>query len=223
MFLRLFLKIRRSWRRCLQLALSVLLTILILDGIIITKFIPGEPKLLSSSTGSSLHHSRVFIASIHWNNEAILRSHWTTAVLDLVRNLGPDNVYVSIIEGGSWDDTKGALRDLDLELEKIGVESSIILDDITHKNEVERVPGQFEEGWVWTSREKMELRRIPYLAGLRNRVMDKIGYLANRTDGQRKRTFDKVLWLNDVIFTVRYSSILRCMSLTFNAKDRRYY
>jgi len=31
-------------------------------------------------------------------------------------------VYISIIESGSWDDTKGALGELDKELGELGVE-----------------------------------------------------------------------------------------------------
>ncbi|KAM0163331.1 hypothetical protein ACHAPG_001255 [Botrytis cinerea] len=138
---------------------------------------------------------------MHWNNELILRSHWSAALLDLVRHLGVDNVYISIVESGSWDNTKGALRDLDVELEKLGVERSIELLNITHKDEVERVPDPDEEGWIQTNRTRKELRRIPYLAKLRNRVMDKLKKLADKRDGQGKRSFDKILWLNDVIFT----------------------
>jgi len=130
--------------------------------------------------------------------------------LDLVRHFGAENVYVSIIEGGSWDDTKGALRDLDLELERMGVERSIEMDETTHKDEIERIPDPNEEGWIWTSRERKELRRIPYLSGIRNRVTDKLRYLAERTDGKGKRSFDKILWLNDVIFTVYTFVCLLC-------------
>lgn len=132
----------------------------------------------------------------------IIRSHWNAAVLDLVRHFGADNVYISITESGSWDDTKGALRELDLELEKLGVERSVELHESTHKDEMERIPGLYEEGWIWTSRGRMELRRIPYLAKIRNGVMEKLKQLAERTDGHGKRSFDKILWLNDVIFTV---------------------
>lgn len=71
---------------------------------------------------------RIFIASIHWNNEAILRSHWVPAVLDLVKELGNERVYVSIQESGSWDDSKGALKYLDQQLETLGVQRRIILD-----------------------------------------------------------------------------------------------
>jgi hypothetical protein len=137
-----------------------------------------------------------------WNNEQLIRSHWRAAVLDLVRHFGADNVYISIIESGSWDNTKGALRDLDVELEKLGVERSIELVETTHKDEVERIPEPNEEGWIDTSRGRKELRRIPYLAKVRNGVMEKLQRLAERTDGRGKRSFDKILWLHDVIFTV---------------------
>ncbi|RDL36723.1 uncharacterized protein BP5553_06075 [Venustampulla echinocandica] len=138
---------------------------------------------------------------MHWNNERIIRDHWSAAVLDLVTHFGPENVYISIVEGGSWDDTKGALRELDLDLERMGVERGIEMFNATHKDEIERTRDPAEEGWIWTSRGRKELRRIPYLAGIRNRVMDKLRYLAERTDGRGKLHFDKILWLNDVIFT----------------------
>ena len=150
-----------------------------------------------------IHKGRIFIASMHWNNEPVIRSHWNAAVLDLVRYFGADNVYISIVESGSWDDTKGALRELDLELGKLGVERNIELLEKTHGDEIGRIPDSQEEDWIWTSRDRKELRRIPCLADIRNQVMGKRRKLANGTDGQKKRTFDKVLWLNDVIFTVR--------------------
>jgi hypothetical protein len=140
---------------------------------------------------------RIFIASMHWTNEAIIRSHWSAAVLDLVKHYGADNIYVSILESGSLDNSKAALRELDAELEKLGVERSIELLDTTHEDEMAKEPGP---GWILTSRGKEELRRIPYLAEIRNRVMGKLHILADRESG--KRTFDKILWLNDVIFTV---------------------
>lgn len=138
---------------------------------------------------------------MHWNNELIIRSSWSAAVLDLVKHFGPENVYISVMESGSWDNTKGALKELDLQLEDLGVERSIEMYESTHEDEIERIPNPHEEGWIWTSRGRKELRRIPYLAGIRNKVMNKLQQLAERTDGQRRR-FDKILWLNDVIFTV---------------------
>jgi len=99
------------------------------------------------------------------------------------------------------------LSQLSVELERLGVEKSIIFTDRTHEDEVKRTPAPGEEGWVWTSRGMKELRRIPFMAGLRNKVMGVMRGLAMR-EGEEKRVFDKVLWLNDVIFTVRRVSFL---------------
>ena len=141
-----------------------------------------------------LGHEKIYIASIHWTNEAILRSHWIKAVIELAKDIGPDNVFISIQESGSLDDSKGALRMLDLELEAAGIPKRIILDPTTHLDEISKSPA--ETGWIWTSREKLELRRIPYLARLRNLVMEPL-YEMQR-EGQK---FDKILFLNDVVFT----------------------
>src|ERR1700712_3371764 len=62
--------------------------------------------------------TRIFIAALHWNNEPILRSHWNNAVVEMAKAFGPDNVFVSIYESGSWDNSKGALRELDRRLDE---------------------------------------------------------------------------------------------------------
>ena len=193
---RAWLRLNRAWVRP---TILVFFAVLFIDLVLTIAFIPPAIRI---SPLKSTHKERIFIASMHWNNELIIRSHWTAAVLNLVRHFGAENVYISILEGGSWDDTKGALRKLDLELDKLGVERSIELYERTHEYEIERVPEPLEEGWVWTSRGREELRRIPYLAGIRNQVMGKLKQLAERVEGKGKRSFDKVLWLNDVIFTV---------------------
>ncbi|KAF7953705.1 uncharacterized protein EAE97_001104 [Botrytis byssoidea] len=197
------LRLWRQGRSWLRLATIPLLIILSIDFFRTVSLSPPLKRVSLSSAPSDIVTSkdRIFIASMHWNNEIILRSHWSAALLDLVRHFGVDNVYISIVESGSWDNTKSALRDLDMELGKLGVERSIELLDTTHKDEVERIPGPEEEGWIQTNRARKELRRIPYLAKLRNRVMEKLKKLADRTDGQTGRSFDKILWLNDVIFT----------------------
>ena len=142
-----------------------------------------------------LNGQKVFVASIHWNNEAILRSHWNAAVVDLANNIGRDNVYVSIQESGSWDDTKGALRDLDTRLQDGGINRRIILNATTHADVISMPPAG--TGWIETPRGRKEVRRVPYLAELRNIAMRPLYEL--RDAGV---TFDKVLFLNDVVFTV---------------------
>ena len=142
-------------------------------------------------------HPRIFIASLHWNNEGILRSHWNQAVLDLASAIGPDNVFVSVLEGGSWDDSAGALRELDSGLGKLGVQRDIVLENKTHAEIISVVPSVEIDGWIRTPRGRIEFRRIPYLAALRNRALDPLRRLA-----RRGIIFDRVLFLEDVVFTV---------------------
>lgn len=142
----------------------------------------------------ALGSEKIYITSIHWNNGGILKSHWVNAVLNLAKEIGPDNVFVSLHESGSWDDSKGALQNLDAELEAAGIRRRITLDPTTHSDEINKPPA--DTGWVWTPRKQMELRRIPYLAGLRNLAMEPLYELQKQ--GEK---FDKILFLNDVVFT----------------------
>lgn len=139
---------------------------------------------------------KIFIASIHWNNEPILRSSWNLAVLELVDYFGAGNVYISVYESGSWDDSKEALKVLDNDLERKGVRRTIRLNETTHADEMKQPA---TDGWIQTPRGKKELRRIPYLSKLRNLALEPLNYLE---DGMK---FDKVLFLNDVAFKVRTS------------------
>lgn len=139
--------------------------------------------------------TRIYVASLHWNNEDILRSEWNRAVLDLVKTFGPNNVFVSVYESGSWDDTKGALRELDEELEKMGVARKIVLDQETHLDLITQPPA--DEGWITIPDGSRMPRRIPYLSKLRNLSLQPLLELA-----ENGTTFDQVLFLGDVVFTV---------------------
>lgn len=149
----------------------------------------------ASTEPPALGEEKIYIASIHWTNELILRSHWNSALVSLAKAIGRENVYISIQESGSLDDTKGALRSLDAELERAGISRRIILDNTTHADEIGRVPEPGESGWIHTPRGKTELRRIPYLARLRNLVMQPMYEMQ-----EKGLKFDKVLFLNDVVF-----------------------
>jgi hypothetical protein len=188
------LRLRPLLKRLLQIA-----GILILAQSIVDYRRSRAPIAVAEnpSAAAAGNQEKVFIASIHWNNEKILRSHWVPALLDLVAHLGEKNVYVSVQESGSWDDSKGALRELDEALGKAGVRRRIILDDTTHADEIGKTPA--EDGWIRTSRGVEELRRVPYLARLRNLVLEPMEELAAAKEGER---FDRVLFVNDVVFTV---------------------
>lgn len=136
---------------------------------------------------------KVYIASQFRNNEALLRRRWNKQLLDLVRYFGPNNVYVSIYESGSWDDSEGALEELDAQLQTQNVSRSIILDPRTRFDSITQ---QAETpAWIRTPRGRTELRRIPYLAQLRNRLLEPFHELASAGE-----TFDVILFSNDVIF-----------------------
>ena len=84
-----------------------------------------------------------------------------------------------------------------MELENMGIPHRVEMSESTHKDEIEN-PNK-GEGWIDTPRGKRELRRIPFLAKLRNRTLQDL------IDLQKKgQHFDKVLFLNDVVFTVCY-------------------
>jgi hypothetical protein len=142
---------------------------------------------------------RVYIASIHWNNEQILRSHWNDAVVHLAKTLGRDNVFITVYESGSWDDSKAVLRDLDATLEANWIRRNITLSDVTHKDEMSIAEEHRNSGWIDTPRGRKELRRIPYLSRLRNWTLQPLLELARQ--GEK---FDRVLFLNDVVFSVRF-------------------
>ncbi|KAM3077339.1 hypothetical protein ACMFMG_006689 [Clarireedia jacksonii] len=162
---------------------------------------------VSSDRTSRARPESIFIASIFRNSEYMLRKNWTEALLVLANHLGPQNIYISVVESGSMDDTKGALADLDGILGGMGVERTIELgmDLEGQLAELARVPGEGEDrsGWLFTGRKEKsesgwEMRRIPYLAKLRNRAMEP---LLRVWEEGRGRKFDKVLWINDVVFT----------------------
>lgn len=182
-------RLRRTWFKILILSLGLLC---LWD----TFTLISAPPPLRVPVFQPPSHERYFIASIHWNNEAILRSHWVHAVSELIKYLGPENTYTSVLESGSWDNSKAALRGLEEALTRLGAPHNVVLDETTHLDEISKPPSS-GSGWIWTPRKKKELRRIPYLSKLRNRVMEDM----TKADGHLERPFTKVIWLNDVIFT----------------------
>ena len=185
---------RTRWLRALALVLVVILFIDLLSVILTRRSQSEAHKTIPNVKGQ-----KIFIASIHWNNEIILRSNWNDQVVNLIKYFGADNVYISIYESGSYlDDTKGALRELDDQLEELGVKRTIILDETTHADEMQK---PVTEGWIDTPRRRKELRRIPYLARLRNISLEPLHRMV--AEGVK---YDKVLFLNDVVFSV--SSLL---------------
>lgn len=200
---------RRTRRFRLPRLLHVLIPLFLVWSVIETYFLSNHFARIDSTAqyqDRSQDHAiplsaRIFIASIHWNDEEVLRSHWNNAILNLVRALGPDRVFLSIYESGSYDNTKHAIRELDADLEDLGVPRKVVLSDVTHEDDIQVPDTEKGEGWIDNDEGERELRRIPYLARLRNQSLQPLEELAR--DGV---VFDSVLFLNDVVFTVRLYS-----------------
>ncbi|KAL1796418.1 hypothetical protein ACET3X_004958 [Alternaria dauci] len=137
---------------------------------------------------------RIYIASQHWNDARLLREHWNNALVALVQELGIENVFVSIYESGSYDDSKAVLGELDAALEGLQVRRSIQLSETSHADEIAQQP--MGHGWVKASDGRDYMRRITFLARIRNHVFEPLESLT--AGGEH---FDTILFLNDVVFT----------------------
>lgn len=151
-----------------------------------------------------IRDQKIFIAAQFWTSEEVLAEFWLQNFLHLVRTLGTQNIHVSIISSGSFDNTADAVRWLDGRLDEMGVEKTIVIDPATHDDVIKAGPlddrGRTKNGWIVTGdanhTDEKELRRIPYLSDLRNQGLEPM-FSIQRSSG---RIFDKILYLNDVYF-----------------------
>jgi hypothetical protein len=157
-----------------------------------------------------LPHPKVFIAAMLANCAPLLSQHWIPSLLNLVDKLGPDNVFVSILENGSVDESRELLLNLETNLTSRGVPYSIryeedFRDGVTFQQDglLNRILGKegTRDNWIQTDQGWFP-RRISYLAELRNMVLEPIK--------DSTRQFDKILFINDVIFTVP-SAVFICL------------
>ncbi|CAJ2501156.1 Uu.00g040090.m01.CDS01 [Anthostomella pinea] len=194
---------RRFRRNYLRPILLFLFFVFFIDAVLLVRHRPATHRTglnLGRRSAAAPGNTTVYIASVHRNTELILREAWNDAVLDLVEYFGPGNVHVTAIESGSQDGSKDALLDLKAALEERGVSNTIVLG-LTVWEQLEEIetrppPNAREPGWIWNVAERQwEMRRIPYLARVRNQAMEPLEELE-----AQGRTFDKVLWINDVVF-----------------------
>lgn len=115
---------------------------------------------------------KIYIAAAFYNNEVVL-PYWSQSMLSAIRYLGPENVFVSVVESYSHDKTPELLREFDAALAKLHVPRRILVQD--------------------TATEKPEDlsfdNRIEFLAAVRNRAMEPLVEYGG---------YDKVLFSNDV-------------------------
>lgn len=202
---------RRSRRRTLlKLLLYALAALLLLDILTLLKHHRFFAHNLLSHTYTSpsllpspLQNQKIYIAAQFWTNALVIHQRWGQALLDLIGALGKENVYVSIYESGSLDNTKEVLKILDDVLAHNNIPRTVVLDPTSHADEIDAGPldehGNPRQGWIQTTTvgtpTGKEMRRIPYLARLRNKSLQPLLDLH-----EQGKDFDKILFLNDVVF-----------------------
>ncbi|PIL26876.1 hypothetical protein GSI_11056 [Ganoderma sinense ZZ0214-1] len=139
------------------------------------RFRPALRRALARRPPSRQGYARgekVFIAAAFHQNEEVL-PYWTQTMIDTITYLGPDNVFVSVVENYSTDRTPDLLLQFARELERRGVPNRILV-----RNETVARPDAME----WNP-------RIEFLAAIRNQALEPL--LAHGG-------YDKVLFSNDV-------------------------
>ncbi|KAJ7157957.1 cryptococcal mannosyltransferase 1-domain-containing protein [Mycena crocata] len=116
---------------------------------------------------------KVYIAAMFYNNMGVL-PYWIQEMNKVIYYLGPDNVFVSIVESNSWDGTADRLDEYDKELEIMGVARRVIRRDtsIPRPANMDTAPP-----------------RIQFLAAVRNLIMQPLAEHGGYT---------RVIFSNDV-------------------------
>lgn len=211
--------LRRSpYRPLIRLLFYLLLVLFALDLLTLLKhYREFSANLLArtytapSTLPSPVQNQKIFICAQFWTSAKILQERWGQALLDLIGVLGKENVFVSIYESGSLDNSKEVLKFLDDVLAQNQVPRSVVLDPTSHADEIAAGPldeqGNPRSGWIQTTTvgTGKEMRRIPFLARQRNTSLRPLFDM--KKQGQ---TFDKILFLNDVVF--RPSDVLSLLA-----------
>lgn len=152
-----------------------------------TKLPPDYQKLHDrindgfKSGSANVHNEKVFIASSIFDpGGELARGDWANNVLKLIHLLGPDNVYLSIYENDSGSEALDALAALEARVpcnHTLIAEPHIPDEDLPH---------------VTLYNGTKKVKRIAYLAEVRNRALRPLETAQIR--------FDKLLYLNDVMF-----------------------
>ncbi|KAK5111435.1 hypothetical protein LTR62_004887 [Meristemomyces frigidus] len=125
-------------------------------------------------------NAKVFVAASLYDQQGeLLSGHWGDSVTRLVDLLGPENVHVSVYEDNPDAKSKAVLDEFaaSLTCNSTVVGEALDLSQLPH---------------VITSDGTPKLSRIAFLAEVRNRALRPLDDLQTR--------FDKLLYLNDVVF-----------------------
>jgi Cryptococcal mannosyltransferase 1 len=130
----------------------------------------------------NLRNEKVFIAaSLYDRGGSLARGRWARAVLDLIDMIGEDSVFLSIYENDSGEEGEHALRGFG---EQVRCNHSIVYEE---HFDLSRLPA------VVLPDGSKRAKRVAYLAEVRNRALRPL-------DGGLELRYDRLLYLNDVIF-----------------------
>ncbi|KAH0174711.1 hypothetical protein KCU67_g622, partial [Aureobasidium melanogenum] len=190
---------RRSLNlRWLFIAPIALLCILIISTPVLNPSYTYRPR---SYTGQNPLNEQVFIVAAIVDAD-LIRGAWGEAVLELIAAVGSENAFVSIYNNDSGPETSIALNAL---AQKIHCEKAVVSEHLPLEGLIQPE----------LSRSREKVRRIPYLAEVRNRAMRPF-----YTSG---RKFDKVLFLNDVVFSGQDAADLLFATGTRDPTSRTTY
>lgn len=124
---------------------------------------------------------KIFIAaSIYDKGGKLAGGTWASNVLDLIELIGPQNAHLSIYMNDSGPEAKEALSKLEA---RVPCEHTLVFEDHVQIDEMPHI--RLPDG---TTR----VKRIAYLAEVRNRALIPLE--------NSNITYDKVFYLNDVVF-----------------------
>ena len=127
-------------------------------------------------------NQKIFIAaSIYDESGQLLGGAWGEAVLKLINMLGNRNVFLSIYENASGEAALVAQYKFE---KKVQCQHSMVLEDSPPVEEFQRI--RLADG-------SKRIKRIAYLADVRNKALSPL-------DEHPEIKYDKLLYLNDVIF-----------------------
>lgn len=140
---------------------------------------PGDVRYRDSIQQAVAHprkqgygkQEKIFIAAMFHDNENVI-PYWHDTLIKVIHYLGPDNVFVSVVESHSTDSSPQLLEALDADLALLGVSRRILIRD-------DSVPKPDDMSGN---------NRIDFLAATRNRAMEPLlvgGY-------------DRVVFSNDI-------------------------
>ncbi|MCJ1307464.1 hypothetical protein MMC25_001110 [Agyrium rufum] len=171
------------------LALSILITFTALFRPSYTHRPPHYDELreraLTSKTGGRANptNQKIYIAaSIYDEGGKLANGFWGASLLSLVDLLGSDNVFLSIYENESGLEGETALDTLRTQVQcknNLNYEGKLYQQDLLPR--------------VTMPDGSRRLKRMEYLAAVRNRAMEHL-------DSHTEVTYDKILFLNDIAF-----------------------